>query len=240
MELLYKYRRIDRNGLDILINSALFFPRPITFNDPFDGQLLPENFKSELKELGLDSSEHHIDSYNSGIKEDLNRVGVLSLCKTGDNILMWSHYADSHKGFCLGFKPDLIRKIETDEIPIEQYPVTYEEDHPFKKIYENCPNIYSFDDFTDLYGKLKKAALTVKHEHWQYEKEERLISGKSDLYLFKPEALDCVILGMNISDKDAFTIKNLLNRTEWKHVRLLKAYRGKAALKLEIREEPKL
>jgi hypothetical protein len=240
MELLYKYRRIDRYGLDILINSALFFPKPITFNDPFDGQLLPENFKSELKELGLDNGEHHIDSYNAAIKEYLNRVGVLSLCKKEDNILMWSHYADSHQGFCLGFKPDLIRQIETEGIPTYQYTVAYEKHHPFKKIYENYPKINCFGDFCELVEALKKAALTIKHKNWKYEEEERLISDKSGLYLFHPEALHCVILGLNISESDAFTIKNLLKRDEWKHVRLLKAFRGKAALKLEIKDEPRL
>ncbi|QEY13596.1 DUF2971 domain-containing protein [Cellvibrio sp. KY-YJ-3] len=237
--LLYKYRSVDKNGLDILINSALYFPTTSTFNDPFDGQLLPVDFENELKDLGLHPGPIKLSSANEHIKEEINRVGVFCLCKTPDDILMWSHYADSHQGFCLGFKPDLKRKIETNGIPINQYPIAYEADHPFKEIYENYPDINSFEDFINLCENFKKAALTVKHEHWRYEAEERLISRESGLYLFQPEALDCVILGMNISNKDTFTIKNLLNRAEWKHVRLLKAFRGKAALKLEIREETK-
>ncbi|MBV9575704.1 MAG: DUF2971 domain-containing protein [Gammaproteobacteria bacterium] len=33
-----------------------------------------------------------------------NQLGILSLSSCNDSILMWSHYADFHKGFCIGFK----------------------------------------------------------------------------------------------------------------------------------------
>ncbi|MDO8342285.1 MAG: DUF2971 domain-containing protein [Cellvibrio sp.] len=237
--LLYKYRSVDKNGLDILINSALYFPTTSTFNDPFDGQLLPTDFENELKELGLYQSELELSYNDDIIKDVIDRVGVLCLCKVYNDILMWSHYADSHRGFCLGFKADIHNYITTDEISINQHSVIYTEDHPFKIVYDNSPSVRNFQDLRFVFYALKDAALTIKHLNWKHEQEERLIAEKSGLYLFNPEALDCVILGMNISNKDIFTIKNLLNREEWKHVRLLKAFRGKAALKLDIREEPK-
>lgn len=36
------------------------------------------------------------------------RFGVLSLTPIYDNILMWAHYANSHKGFCVGFDTELL------------------------------------------------------------------------------------------------------------------------------------
>lgn len=36
----------------------------------------------------------------------LNENGVCCFSARNNEILMWSHYADSHKGFCLGFKTD--------------------------------------------------------------------------------------------------------------------------------------
>ena len=33
----------------------------------------------------------------------INNIGIFSLSKVPDNILMWSHYADSHKGIVLEF-----------------------------------------------------------------------------------------------------------------------------------------
>ncbi|HGY1053520.1 TPA: DUF2971 domain-containing protein, partial [Aeromonas salmonicida subsp. pectinolytica] len=32
-----------------------------------------------------------------------NATRFVSLSRNNTNILMWSHYADSHKGFCIGF-----------------------------------------------------------------------------------------------------------------------------------------
>ena len=40
---------------------------------------------------------------SSEIKPKLEKTGVLSLCAICDDIPMWSHYADGHKGICLKF-----------------------------------------------------------------------------------------------------------------------------------------
>lgn len=41
------------------------------------------------------------------------QFGIYSLTSKSDNLLMWSHYADSHKGFCVGFdKFELFRLIQ--------------------------------------------------------------------------------------------------------------------------------
>lgn len=34
----------------------------------------------------------------------LQKFGVISFSEVNDNILMWSHYADQHHGFCLELK----------------------------------------------------------------------------------------------------------------------------------------
>ncbi|MEV4934134.1 DUF2971 domain-containing protein [Sphingobium sp. LSP13-1-1.1] len=38
-----------------------------------------------------------------GLQEDLGQRGVLSLSKNWDKPLMWSHYADQHKGICIEY-----------------------------------------------------------------------------------------------------------------------------------------
>ena len=42
--------------------------------------------------------------------------------------------------------------------------------------------------------------------------------------------------GMNISNEDEETILSLLGIDQWRHIRLFKAKRGKAALSVEIYE----
>lgn len=79
------------------------------------------NFKRELEKLPIeertkeckDLSESYIEelkekscSHNNGlsIMNSLNKgLGILSLSKKKNNLLMWSHYADNHRGFVIGF-----------------------------------------------------------------------------------------------------------------------------------------
>ena len=36
--------------------------------------------------------------------------GIFSLSRIQKHIVMWSHYADAHKGFCVGFEVDKLKK----------------------------------------------------------------------------------------------------------------------------------
>ena len=46
----------------------------------------------------------YLKKMNKKSLEDLHNIyGVLSLTAVNNNILMWAHYANAHKGFCVGF-----------------------------------------------------------------------------------------------------------------------------------------
>jgi hypothetical protein len=98
---IYKYKPINKYSLEILINRELYFPKTNEFNDPFDGRLLPSDFINELKELGYAGGEEEIARHDDFVKDRINSFGVLSLSRVCNDALMWSHYADAHKGFCL-------------------------------------------------------------------------------------------------------------------------------------------
>lgn len=38
-------------------------------------------------------------------------IGILSLTGTKDNHLLWSHYANKHEGFCVGFDKEKIKAL---------------------------------------------------------------------------------------------------------------------------------
>lgn len=239
---LYKYKSVDRNTLDILIKRDLFFPKTYQFNDPFDGQLLPIDFINELKELGYSNIRKEIENHNNFVKDRIDSYGVLCLSRVRENILMWSHYANSHKGVCFGFKNDLWKYFNNYDWPIIHYKVKYSHIHPFQKIHEDLILNKRFNtkdgflNYCDLSYALEEATFTVKHSSWKYEKEERIISQISGAHTFKPEALDHIILGMNISSRDEETITQLLKNNDWTNVKVLKAKKGKAALSLDIEE----
>ncbi len=48
--------------------------------------------------------------FNNFYLNKLNMFRILSFSTICDNILMWSHYADNHQGFCIGFDPNSFKK----------------------------------------------------------------------------------------------------------------------------------
>lgn len=98
---------------------------------------------------------------------------ICSFCETNDNLLMWSHYAVDHKGFCL----------EYDLAPLEA-------DHPMRKnlfpvIYS--PDLYDMTPFVrglvdperkNFNPSLQLLGFLSKGDVWTYEREWRSISFK--------------------------------------------------------------
>lgn len=86
-------------------------------------------------------------------------VGVFCVSTKRDDILMWTHYADSHKGICLEFDgmQTLMANAQKVEYSQDRVPI----------------NLYS--DANDV--AMRKTLLT-KSSHWAYEAEWRLIRDK--------------------------------------------------------------
>lgn len=72
------------------------------FGVPID-QLTDKQF-SEMEQGFVSRPE--LKNLKRQVEDEINNLksfGVVSFSKRNDSILMWSHYADSHKGFCIGF-----------------------------------------------------------------------------------------------------------------------------------------
>ena len=129
------------------------------------------------------------------IKLDTKKWRVYCLSETCENIQMWAHYADGHRGFCLEFlnaenDPFIVPAPsgdfkETGIVPLE---VKYSDQFPII-------NRVLDDDITTV-----KACLT-KASGWSYEKEWRMVdlSGPGRRY-FLPHFLKSVIFGCKMTD----------------------------------------
>ena len=53
-----------------------------------------------------DLAEKNILKKRDAAHEHRDNTGILSLSSSENNVLMWSHYADEHKGFCIEFEVD--------------------------------------------------------------------------------------------------------------------------------------
>ncbi|UCV13611.1 DUF2971 domain-containing protein [Quatrionicoccus australiensis] len=113
------------------------------------------------------------------------KIGVLCLSTVKDDILMWSHYADSHRGICLEFDGYFDFFSHAQEV---KYPTVRPRINPFRQNNED----------------MMEAALLTKADHWKYEQEWRIVhyTGGPGIYRFPEEALTGVILGAHISPKD--------------------------------------
>lgn len=109
-------------------------------------------------------------------------------CFSGDrkNALMWAHYADSHKGVCIGFSTPVLHSTFAAHL----FPVEY---------VKNFPKV----DFMKDHDEAVTRIIMTKSEHWEYEKEYRLTSQRKGLHSFPARAIDHIIFGLRTSDDEA-------------------------------------
>lgn len=236
---LYKYRGTDIYTKRIIQNRAIWYSRPSTFNDPFDCQLTIECdgtsediYQFLLKNnLGFDKAELRSKAIryaknpdllraalNQAAKTQLNENGLS--CFTGDpaNILMWSHYSESHKGICLKF--DVLADPRAFFAPFK---VEYEEEYP---VWNHIK--------TDV-GESTRKLITTKAKAWEYEQEYRVLKfGDPSNHGFKKEALVEIIFGYKASESFIAEIKALVKMARMDHIAFSRASVNSSEFKLNI------
>jgi len=123
--------------------------------------------------------------------ERIEDFGLYCLSETCENILMWSHYADNHRGFCLEFGGR-----EPQSSPFQAVlPIKYQEDRPIVDI-----TVTADDEDTP---KIVQLGLLTKSLDWKYEKEWRAWDGeRPGPRVLKAGSLSAVILGARITPED--------------------------------------
>lgn len=185
------------------------------FNDPFecrqnmiihDGRLSKELYikqsakRAKLKHNLTKHQENNLVREYRLILNDKHRmekiyedlvvqVGVYCLSTINDDILMWSHYSEGHRGLCLQF--DTTKDFNLFDQALK---VSYDDRYPSIDIL----NIGYLDEY--------QKALLTKSKHWEYEQEWRILKpgllGGPGKRSFPPELLTGVIFGALIPDED--------------------------------------
>lgn len=171
---------------ELYFTSADKFNDPYDASLPFEykqEQLTPENIflkhsqmlkkqypKMSETEIHNISYEHQIagtindkvlqERYSDNVNKDIYKTfGIVSLASEPTNLLMWSHYANCHTGFCIGLDTKFIFKNFQPSLNQVMYS-------------DDIPKIDLFEDMIVFFVKL----LCTKSKHWEYEKEYRFIS----------------------------------------------------------------
>lgn len=140
---------------------------------------------------------------------------VTCFSKYKSNLLLWSHYADMHRGLVIGFDEEQIAQ------PFEIHDVIYADQRP-----EYHPAITSLEK--DYVLKI----LRTKSKKWEYEAETRVFSNKADWLTFSSQAVKEVIVGCCWPNEDTDELLNVLT-TEYPHVRPSKMAMSKTLFALE-------
>jgi hypothetical protein len=144
-----------------IVKGSLYFAPPNALNDPFDFDFSTDLPKRYLRFLG-----------GFPIPNIRERFGVFSSSKKNDDILMWSHYGDGHRGICLGYQAsDIVSAIpESFKGVIFAGEVHYSSSKPsFNYLWWLAP--FSYGPF--LIETYLMDCLFTKYKEWSYEKEFR-------------------------------------------------------------------
>lgn len=230
---LFKFRKIDGNCFRLISNRELWYASPSTFNDPFEGESsFSEVLESVWEKYPLPESERAL--YFEKIQRTLNESGICSFSKTRKNQHMWAHYADEHKGLCIGFKEELLRPLDSSIFPID---VTYQSNYPFAEIIKRFNYFEQFpgqNSVGSVAGDIIYSILSTKYTSWRYEKERRLLFCRSEAIPFCPNAINSVAFGLRTPEKDKTAIRAIMSGTEWKHVQWYQAVKSKTKYALEF------
>jgi hypothetical protein len=169
---LYKYRSLENFKfiVDILINKRLYAAKYFDLNDPMEGV-----YSYQSGEL-----DENIRKRLLGEKKELR---ICSLSEINNDILMWSHYANGHRGVAIGV-----------EINTNKYAVN-------RVIYDGQKTV-SDTNYNNLSAE---EILKHKADCWEYEQEWRVFSNTE----FVPVTIKEIILGIKIDTKDASLVKKL-------------------------------
>lgn len=232
---LFKYKPVNEYTKELLENNEFYFSSPQQLNDPKDCYVnfvykgSEDEFIAHMVKKGilvhptlenwLSNSTKTVDGkYLYQKREQTNKVRVFCLSGLYNETLMWSHYAESHKGICIEFKTYNVPNgafLNSDSlIPHFKngnnfiiYKVKYEEEFP-KEV--NLLNENEWERTSNF--------IITKNASWEYEDEYRIVlptsefNGDNYTIKFDKRALKSIIFGTNIDKIKIREIYNIIDK----------------------------
>ncbi|WP_228722286.1 DUF2971 domain-containing protein [Acinetobacter indicus] len=240
---IYKHLSFDQNlyVLNLFRKLQLKFTPPDNFNDPYDCM-------AEIKFEDVPNAHHEIlqKHFSDAIRANLS---VTCFNNNPLNMLMWSHYAQSHKGFLVEFKiPHPTFEWVHDAFNFQ--PVIYQDEFPKFPLLMSDPLRFFRPKFSaEMLGFVSNQYL-VKAKDWEYEKEFRVLAHDYDknnfdslLKTIPSKYISSVILGAKLTDEDANKSKLLeaisyFNTTYKEQVKVYQAELKSNSFKIFVKDHP--
>lgn len=179
---LYKYYSDELKKFETVKANKMWYSAPCNFNDVFDCDILIDEkklFTSALQMIpdkrGVRPGSHMWQQLRQTTKKEMQALrasfdnmktttGISCLSESDNSLLMWAHYANNHKGFCV--KYDLLKINE--QLRFSPVPV----------IYSNVKASFCSINLDTIEADSTRffiESLTSKASEWSYEKEWRII-----------------------------------------------------------------
>lgn len=248
----YRYFDQNDYHIMSLVKPYLRFTSALNFNDPFDTSLqynyldqppgiqlkwAIEFTKNEFQQLGksevikkakaqlfkINNDSNHIEwAKKNYVKKNYDKFGICCLTPFQKNLLMWAHYSDNHKGFCIGYDTNKIvelQKLITKKNELLQLvKIRYSNSIPNINFYKSMSS-GSWEN--DLYKMVY-----TKSKHWSYENEYRLTywDHPNTSLNINYDIIKEVILGCKISKDNKNKVISIIKRSSTK-IHLLQAHK---------------
>ena len=183
---IYKYRGCSRpDHLKNLETDTAWLCSPKRYNDPYDCWFtLPDGFIPRLIEEALVKRNPASNNpfYPYAAKKEGSKLAtklanfrnltkICSFSSCNDSVLMWSHYAENHSGFCIEY--DIEELDESHLFRKNLYPVVYSNDLSYLRNFVEKLVGATSEEYPYM-GPL--LCMLVKFNGWEYEREWRIIA----------------------------------------------------------------
>ncbi len=231
---------MNEQTLSILKNRSVWYASPSSFNDPFDCKIRPLKVPNDGEFIGdfsdMDQLEYYLASRvkeasekgnenefheflykltkrrNDKLEEQSKSYAVMCFSEIHDHGLMWSHYADEHKGIVITFERNEDNMLGRSSCR----PTRYSRHYPrishaeYWNSRKNAPK-----DKPEDHDVLSMCLFT-KYEDWFYEKEWRDVVYNSEGAgkLIQLDAkIKGVFFGCRTPEVDKQIVKDILGDT---------------------------
>jgi hypothetical protein len=246
---LFKYRTINEYTLAFLRTGAAYFSSPTEFNDPFDTRFVQRDLRDQQQKLESEREAQGTDAALLGVAmmkvfEREHQAGtvktrIFCVSEIVDSVLMWSHYADSHRGICVVLEAEekgeawwvpfmgsdmslagmaSVRITGNGQIEIlDRNPSSSEQTVmlPAQRVLysDQAPGLFLFDPLPD--GPMRGVTFElVKQTAWAYERERRVVIRESQLAQnptrLASDAIIGVVFGMKTSKVDVVRVRTAI------------------------------
>ncbi|PBJ11517.1 DUF2971 domain-containing protein [Flavobacterium sp. ACN6] len=229
--LVYKYRggndeKTFERDLSSIINNYFWGSSFDELNDPCENVVVSDKFLKQTKAISSFFSKKRNDAFvnlHTAFNNLLafnKRIGIYALSKTYLDELLWAHYANSHKGFCIEYDSDLlISSFKTEKV------------FSYSVLYGNNPPEITIKDITIKNDGLIYKMTAYKSKRWEYEKEYRIVTDNFGKQSYNYEAVKSIYFGLRMDKDQKLRMMKQLSDREIKFYQiehLEKSYKFKA------------